>query len=85
MYDLYSPDIQKIEVIKLERRLDNDLSYLKDALPKYSTFDPNMEPVQHVAGKEIELNPLKVRNSSCQPPSSGRLEAPGMDETLGAQ
>lgn len=61
MYDLYSPDIQKIEVIKLERRLDNDLSYLKDALPEYSTFDQNMDPTPHRFGKSIEINPVKVR------------------------
>ncbi|KAK6043301.1 putative ribosomal protein L19 [Cooperia oncophora] len=50
MYDLYNPTIRKIETLKLEKRLDNDLSYLVDALPEYSTFDFHMEPITHPAG-----------------------------------
>lgn len=61
MYDLYNPTIQKIEVIKLEKRLDDDLSYLMDALPEYSTFSPHMEPVLHPAGSPIPVNPIKVK------------------------
>uniref|UniRef100_A0A914C5E2 Large ribosomal subunit protein bL19m n=1 Tax=Acrobeloides nanus TaxID=290746 RepID=A0A914C5E2_9BILA len=60
MYDLYSPDIQKIEVIRLERRLDNDLSYLVDAQQQYSTFDMNMEALQSPLGKPVHINPIKV-------------------------
>lgn len=40
---MYDPSIHKIEVLKLEKRLDDELLYLRDALPEYSTFDPNME------------------------------------------
>ena len=35
MYELYNPMIRDITVIKLEKRLDDDLTYLRDALPEY--------------------------------------------------
>lgn len=40
---MYDPSIHKIEVLKLEKRLDDELLYLRDALPEYSTFDPKMQ------------------------------------------
>lgn len=43
MYEIYDPSINKIEVLRLEKRLDDELLYLRDALPEYSTFDSNME------------------------------------------
>lgn len=61
-YDLYNPSILKIETLKLERRLDDDLSYLRDALPEYSTFDFDMEPVPHAVGTPVPINPIKVRH-----------------------
>uniref|UniRef100_A0A1I8EY27 Large ribosomal subunit protein bL19m n=1 Tax=Wuchereria bancrofti TaxID=6293 RepID=A0A1I8EY27_WUCBA len=62
MYEMYTPTITKIEVIKLEKRLDDDLTYLIDAYPEYSTFDIHMEPTSHVVGKPISINPLKITN-----------------------
>lgn len=41
---MYDPAIQKVEILRLEKRLDDELLYLRDALPEYCTFDPNMEP-----------------------------------------
>ncbi|CAI5437985.1 unnamed protein product [Caenorhabditis angaria] len=61
MYDLYNPTIKKIETLKLEKRLDSDLSYLIDALPEYSTFDFHMEPLAHPAGTPIPINETKVK------------------------
>jgi len=61
LYEMYNPTILKIETVKLEKRLDDDLSYLIDALPEYSTFDFNLEPVAHPAGTPIPVNPLKVK------------------------
>lgn len=61
MYELYNPTILKIETIKLERRLDSEMPYLIDALPEYSTFDFNMEPISHPAGIPVPLNPVKVK------------------------
>uniref|UniRef100_A0A0N4Z700 Large ribosomal subunit protein bL19m n=1 Tax=Parastrongyloides trichosuri TaxID=131310 RepID=A0A0N4Z700_PARTI len=60
MYELYNPSILKIETLKLEKRLDNDLSYLVDCLPEYSTFDFNLEPIAHPAGAPIPVNETKV-------------------------
>lgn len=64
MYELYNPTIKKIETLKLEKRLDKDLSYLVDALPEYSTFDFHMEPIAHPAGTPVPVNQMKVRISS---------------------
>lgn len=58
-YELYSPRIQKIEVLKLEKRLDDNLMYLRDALPEYSTVDPEMKPVPFSPTGEVTVN--KVR------------------------
>lgn len=55
-YDIYDPAVQKIEVLKLEKRLDSRLIYLKDALPEYSTVDLNMEPEIHAEGSSVRVN-----------------------------
>lgn len=60
-YEMYSPRIQQIEVLKLEKRLDDNLMYLRDALPEYSTVDPNMKPVPFSPTGEVPLNKLKVK------------------------
>lgn len=43
-------------MLKLEKRLDENLMYLRDALPEYSTFDVNMRPVPRMAHEEIPVN-----------------------------
>ena len=47
-FQTYSPLIQKIEVLKHERRTDfkgrEDLTFLRDYPPEDSTFDENMTP-----------------------------------------
>lgn len=58
---MYDPSIQKIEVLRLEKRLDDQLFYLRDALPEYSTFDPNMEMELLPEGSAIPVNPIKVK------------------------
>lgn len=58
-YELYSPRIQKIDVLKLEKRLDDNLMYLRDALTEYSTVDPDMKPVPFSPTGEVPVN--KVR------------------------
>ncbi|XP_067400958.1 large ribosomal subunit protein bL19m isoform X2 [Emydura macquarii macquarii] len=60
-YELYNPRIREIQVLKLEKRLDDNLMYLRDAFPEYSTFDVNMQPVAHSANDEIPVNKLKVK------------------------
>jgi len=59
-YDIYNPLIQLIEVLRLEKRVDEHLLYLRDALPEYSTFPFDMEPVPHPLGAPVPLNTLKV-------------------------
>jgi len=59
-YELYNPTIQGIEVLKLEKRLDPHLFYLRDALPEYSTIPFDFEPVPHPPGATIPVNPIKV-------------------------
>ncbi|KAK9891550.1 hypothetical protein WA026_015512 [Henosepilachna vigintioctopunctata] len=61
LYEMYDPTIQKIKVLRLEKRLDDELLYLRDALPEYSTFDPNMEPELLVEGAPVPVNSLKVK------------------------
>ncbi|XP_008395837.1 large ribosomal subunit protein bL19m [Poecilia reticulata] len=60
-YEMYNPRIQKIEVLKLEKRLDDNLMYLRDALPEYSTVDPEMKPVPFSPTGEVPVNSLKVK------------------------
>lgn len=55
-YELYSPRIQIIEVLKLEKRLDDNLMYLRDALPEYSTVDPDMRPVPCSLSGEVPVS-----------------------------
>lgn len=55
-YELYNPRIQNIEVLKLEKRLDENLMYLRDALSEYSTVDPEMKPVPISPTGEVPVN-----------------------------
>lgn len=59
-YEMYDPTIQKIEVIRLEKRLDDKLFYLRDALPEFSTFALDMEPELLADGAEVPVNPVQV-------------------------
>lgn len=43
-------------MVRLEKRLDESLLYLRDALPEYSTFDMNMKPVTREPSKEVPVN-----------------------------
>ena len=43
IYHLYSPLLQQIEVLRLEKWLDTDLRFLRDADQSYCTIDPNMQ------------------------------------------
>lgn len=59
-YQLYDPTVQKIEVLRLEKRLDDELLYLRDAPNEYSTFDENMEPEFLPEGTSVPVNTLLV-------------------------
>ncbi|VVC39205.1 Hypothetical protein CINCED_3A004861 [Cinara cedri] len=60
-YQLYDPTIQKIEVLRLEKRLDDELLYLRDAPNEYSTFDENMEAEYLPEGSPIPVNTTMVK------------------------
>ena len=59
-YEMYSPRILSIEVLKLEKRLDTALPYLKDAPIEYSTIPFDMKPVPHPPGAPVPINTIKV-------------------------
>lgn len=59
-YQLYDPTIQKIEVLRLEKRLDDELLYLRDAPNEYSTFDENMEAEFLPEGSPVPINTTLV-------------------------
>ena len=50
MYELYSPAIKEIKVLKLERRRRAKLYYLRDKPAKYSTVNEKMKPVETPKG-----------------------------------
>lgn len=60
-YELYNPTIREIEVLRLEKRLDEHLYYLRDAEPEFSTFPFDMDPEPHPEGAPVPVNPIKVR------------------------
>lgn len=60
-YDLYNPLIQKIEVLRLEKRLDDNLLYLRDALPEYSTVPEDMKAQPLEEGAEVPINKTLVK------------------------
>lgn len=57
---MYSPLLQSIEVLKLEKRLDDELFYLRDCPPEYSTIQFDMEPIHLPTGSAVPLNTIKV-------------------------
>ncbi|XP_054716413.1 39S ribosomal protein L19, mitochondrial-like [Uloborus diversus] len=59
-YDMYNPCILSIDVLKLEKRLDEELYYLRDAPPEHSTFPFDMEPVYLPEGMPVPVNNIKV-------------------------
>lgn len=62
-YELYDPTIQRIQVLRLEKRLDDKLYYLRDALPEYSTFPVDMDPEILPEGTPVPLNPVQVQQN----------------------
>jgi len=59
-YDLYNPTIQNITCLKLEKRLDDNLRYLRDAPPEYSTFPFDMIPELRGSDAPVPINTIKV-------------------------
>ncbi len=57
---MYNPTLQKVEVLKLEKRLDEELYYLRDAPQEFSTVPFNFEMVPHPPGAPVPINDIKV-------------------------
>lgn len=60
LYEMYDPALQKIEVLRLEKRVDDKLLYLRDSLPEFSTFNVNMEMEILPEGTSVPVNQIKV-------------------------
>lgn len=60
IYEIYDPKIQKIEILRREKRLDSDLLYLRDADHQHSTFPFDMKPEYLHEGTPVPINPIKV-------------------------
>lgn len=59
-YYLYDPCIQKMECLKLEKRLDDQLLYLRDCALEYSTFPFDLEPEFVVGRTEVPVNTIQI-------------------------
>lgn len=57
---MYDPTIQSIQVLRLEKRLDDKLLYLRDAFPEYCTFPLDMDPEILPEGTPVPVNPVQV-------------------------
>ena len=60
LFDLYNTTLQNIEVLKLEKRLDEELFYLRDAPQEYSTVPLDFESVPLPKGAAVPVNTIKV-------------------------
>lgn len=58
-YNLYDPAIQKVDCLRLEKRLDNELLYLRDAPLEYSTFPFDMDS-ELISEGSVPVNNIKV-------------------------
>ena len=55
-YDMYSPILLKIECLKLEKRIDDNISYLIDAPAEYSTIPQDFKRITHPPGAPVPIN-----------------------------
>jgi len=61
MYNMYCPTIAKVEVLRLEKRLDEELYYLRDAPLEYSTVPFDMDVEILPEGSSVPLNKTIVK------------------------
>lgn len=59
-FDMYDPSLQKIDCLRLEKRLDDELFYLRDAPLEYSTFPFDMEAELLSEGSPVPVNDIVV-------------------------
>lgn len=58
---MYNPIIQSIQVLRLEKRLDDSLRYLRDCPLEYSTFPMDMAPEFRNQDAPVPINATLVR------------------------
>jgi len=75
-YDMYNPLIQSIQVLRLEKRPDEHLRYLRDALLEYSTFPFDLHPEPLPPGSAVPVNMMKVKLKP--PPWTAKWHLRGM-------
>ena len=56
MYQMYNPTVAKVEVVRLEKRLDEELYYLRDCAPEHSTFPQDMDLEILPEGAPVPVN-----------------------------
>lgn len=60
-YEMYCPLVLSIDVLRLEKRLDDHLRYLRDCLPDFSTFPFDLDAEPLPEGVSVPINPVKVK------------------------
>ncbi|KAH9280502.1 39S ribosomal protein L19, mitochondrial [Echinococcus granulosus] len=60
-FELYNPTLLSIEVLLLEKRLDRNLLYLRDAPLSESRFPFDLAPVPHEKDAPVPINDKKVK------------------------
>ncbi|VDM33605.1 unnamed protein product [Hydatigera taeniaeformis] len=60
-FELYNPTLLSIEVLLLEKRLDRNLLYLRDAPLSESCFPFDLAPVPHEKDAPVPINDKKVK------------------------
>ena len=60
MYEMYNPTVHSIQVLRLEKRLDDQLYYLRNAPLEHSTFSFDMQPVTLPRDVPVPVNTTKV-------------------------
>lgn len=60
-YEQYCPLLLNIEVLRLEKRLDEELLYLRDCDPIHSTVPMDMQPELIAEGSPVPLNTTVVK------------------------
>jgi len=61
MYNMYSPTVVKVEVIRLEKRLDEELYYLRDAPLEYSAVPLDLDVEILPEGSPVPVNKTVVK------------------------
>lgn len=61
MYEMYNPTVHSIQVLRLEKRLDDQLYYLRNAPLEHSTFSFDMQPVTLARDAPVPVNTTKVK------------------------